>query len=221
MPTRNSAVLAGAAFLADPLHVRRSTGRQVDWAAVPEDYRDAPGQSVIAGAASAGATTLPVTALARPLKAGTTLVFDPAAGEYATVSADAAAGATSVSVNALASALEGGETAVVTGTGAKRLKAGTVVAQNTTTGKLVPRGAGGAAPAGTATFGLLETDANELALHESASGYGVIKGGHVFENLLPDATGSPKALPSAVKTELNAAGVGSFTFEQYNDNSNL
>jgi hypothetical protein len=40
----------------------------------------------------------------------------------------------------------------------------------------------------------------------------------LFENLLPDASGSPAVLPAAYKSELQAAGIGTgFAFEQYAD----
>jgi hypothetical protein len=38
----------------------------------------------------------------------------------------------------------------------------------------------------------------------------------LFENRLPDAAGTPKLLPSAFKSELNAAGLG-FAFEPFAD----
>lgn len=51
----------------------------------------------------------------------------------------------------------------------------------------------------------------------AATGYGTLKGGVLYENLLPDATGGPpKTLPAAFKTELAAAGCY-FTWEEYQD----
>jgi hypothetical protein len=40
--------------------------------------------------------------------------------------------------------------------------------------------------------------------------------GGLYENLLPDATGTPKVLPAQYKTELTAAGC-TFKFHQYAD----
>jgi len=41
-------------------------------------------------------------------------------------------------------------------------------------------------------------------------------GGPVFENLLPDASGTPKVLDPDVKAELEASGTG-WAFRQYVD----
>ena len=65
--------------------------------------------------------------------------------------------------------------------------------------------------------GMLETSALEDDPVAAKSGYGMIVGGRLYENLLPDATGSPKVLASAIKTELAASGTG-FSFEQSGDN---
>lgn len=97
-------------------------------------------------------------------------------------------------------------------TGKKELPAGTVIGEAlSTNGKISPR----AATTNPAT-GILETRAIEGADAHALTGYGVLVGGMIYENLLPDATGTPKQLTNAVKTELNAAGVG-FAFEQYGD----
>jgi len=69
------------------------------------------------------------------------------------------------------------------------------------------------------TIGIGETEMTEGMPSDAKSGYGIIIGGALWENLLPDATGSPKVLPSAYKTELQTAGVGTgFAFDQYGDN---
>jgi hypothetical protein len=48
------------------------------------------------------------------------------------------------------------------------------------------------------------------------SAYGVIVGGELYENLLPDAVAG--VLPAAIKTELNTAGVSKgFLFQTYGD----
>jgi hypothetical protein len=66
--------------------------------------------------------------------------------------------------------------------------------------------------------GLLEGDAVEGSLDDSLSGYGLLVGGVVYENLLPDATGGPPAvLASAVKTELQANCPMGWQFEVYQD----
>ena len=48
------------------------------------------------------------------------------------------------------------------------------------------------------------------------SGYGVIRGGSLYETLLPDASGSPRELAAAIKTELAANSLG-FLFSKYED----
>lgn len=95
--------------------------------------------------------------------------------------------------------------------GNKVLLAGTVVGELLGTGKVSPR----VVTTNPAT-GILETNAVENDLNAALTGYGVMLGGVLYENLLPDATGAPKVLATAVKTELNAAGTG-FSFEQYSD----
>ena len=98
-------------------------------------------------------------------------------------------------------------------TGKKILKAGTVVGELLGAGKISPR----VVTTNPAT-GILETDAVEGSKTDALSGYGMIIGGVLFEALLPDSTGSPRTLPSAMKTELQAAGVSTgFVFEKYED----
>lgn len=95
--------------------------------------------------------------------------------------------------------------------GKKFLVAGTVVGELAGAGRVAPRVA-----TTNPAIGILETDAVEDERFAALSGYGVMKGGILYENLLPDATGTPKTLSAAIKTELNAAGNG-FAFEQYGD----
>lgn len=96
-------------------------------------------------------------------------------------------------------------------TGKKVLPAGTVVGDLLGSGKVSPR-----VVTTNPAMGILETSATEGEPHAALSGYGVIIGGHLLANLLPDATGTPAVLAAAVVTELNAAGTG-FAFSQYND----
>lgn len=96
--------------------------------------------------------------------------------------------------------------------GKKVLPAGTVVGTLLGGGKISPR-----VVTTNPAVGLLATAAVEGEDFAAATGYGIFIGGVFYENLLPDATGSPKTLPSAVKTELNANGTG-FAFRAYSDN---
>lgn len=69
------------------------------------------------------------------------------------------------------------------------------------------------------TIGLLETEAEELNLSNASTGFGLIIGGAVYENMLPESTGSPKVLPTVYKSELRAPGVGKgWSWHQYGDN---
>jgi hypothetical protein len=94
-------------------------------------------------------------------------------------------------------------------TGKKVLPAGTVVGSLLGDGLISPR-----VVTTNPAIGILETVAHED--DPCISGYGVLTGGQFWENLLPDATGNPKTLASAVKTELNANGTG-FAFQQYSN----
>jgi hypothetical protein len=99
----------------------------------------------------------------------------------------------------------------VAGSGSKKLKAGTAVGDLLSSGKLSPR-----VVTTNPAIGLLETDAVQDSQTAAASGYGVIVGGVVYENLLPDAVAG--VLPSAIKTELNTAGASKgFLFQTYGD----
>lgn len=99
-------------------------------------------------------------------------------------------------------------------TGKKRLPAGTVIGELLGGNKISPR----VVTTNPAT-GILESDAVEDSLIDSMSGYGVLRGGVVYENLLPDATGGPPAtLAAAIKTELQANCPKGWQFEVYQDN---
>jgi len=97
------------AFVVDPGSIDRNSGRQVDWDAVPESYRQGS-TSIVAtstGGADIGATALSVDAIPRDMPSGTMLNF----GTWApvTVAGKAAdAGATTLPVVALAGPLPKG-----------------------------------------------------------------------------------------------------------------
>jgi hypothetical protein len=95
--------------------------------------------------------------------------------------------------------------------GKKTVKSGTVMVA-TASGKIVPR----ANRAGAETaIGLLFGTATEGQPSHSLSGYGVIIGGVIYENLLPE--GVPAA---AVKTELDGAGT-KFAWQVYADTTEV
>lgn len=196
----------------DPDSLIRTQGRQVDWALVTNRYRQGA-VAVVVGAAGAaqGATSIPVAALSGAIPGGTLLDFGGA--KFARVtSAGAAAGATSVPVAAIPTALVQDDTAWTGGTGGKFIPALTVMVE-LSSGKTVPRAIRPGAE--TAQF-MIETDAAEDQRSNALTGFGHLAGGEFFENLLPDATGSPAVLPSAYKTELRAFG-GPWLFDQYAD----
>lgn len=96
--------------------------------------------------------------------------------------------------------------------GKKLIPAGTAVGELLGGGLISPR----VVTTNPATL-ILETDAKEGDMSAAASGYGCIDGGNLYENLLPQSTGGPpRALPSAIKTELAAAGCR-FKFYTYQD----
>ncbi len=67
-------------------------------------------------------------------------------------------------------------------------------------------------------IGFLEGDAVEDDLVASESGYGLIVGATLYENLLPDATGGPPAtLAAGIKTELEDSCPRGFHFITYSD----
>jgi hypothetical protein len=208
---RTTTSISRAPFVVDPHSIVRLSGRQIDWAHVATSfYSTAVVVTVGTGGAAQGATTVPVTALPGALPNGTTLDFGGA--KFARLTAAAAAGATSLTVAALPTAVVAGDTATYVGpNGKKTLPAGTVVGSLLGSGKVSPR-----IVTTNPAIGVLETSAVEGETQAALTGYGVIAGGILYENLLPDASGSPKVLATAVKTELNANGTG-FAFEQYGD----
>lgn len=96
--------------------------------------------------------------------------------------------------------------------GKKVVYAGTVVGELLGTGKVSPR-----VVTTNPAVGVMETTAIQGELVAALSGYGIIVGGHLYENMLPDATGTPKTLAAAIKTELKNNGYA-WSFETYSDN---
>lgn len=167
--------------------------------------------SVLTADAAAGATSLAVEALDAAIEAADTAVF--AGGTLqARVTANAAAGATALVVDELQFAIPDDAQATIGGTGAKTIKAGTVMAE-LSGGKVVPRAA---RPGSETATSIQKTDAVEGDMVASLSGYGQFIGGPVYENMMPEAVAS--VIPSAFKTELNAVGVGTgFSWQVYGD----
>jgi hypothetical protein len=210
--------LSTPAFIVDLQSIDRDTGRQIDWANIPAWQQKNLGANVIvvvgAAGAAGGATSVPVGALSAAIPNGTTLDFGGA--KFARLTAAAAAGALTLTVAALPTALVSTDTATYTtaGTGGKFLKAGTCVGDVLGSGKLRPR-----VVTTNPAVGFLASDASELSETDAITGYGLIIGGYLYENLLPDATGGPPAaLAAGIKTELQVAGASKgFLFKVYED----
>lgn len=95
--------------------------------------------------------------------------------------------------------------------GKKEILAGTVMGTLLGSGKMSPRVA-----TTNPAVGVLATTAVEGSPNMPKSGYGLIIGAAVYENLLPDASGSPAVLATAVKNELKANGYA-WSFHSYAD----
>lgn len=202
------------AFIVDESSIVRDTGRQIAWELLDERYQYGAWAVVAAGTNSQNATTLNVEPLERDLPAYTLLRFG--ADEYTRTTAPAQAGATSIPCEALINAVESGDKAYVDTDHipGKTLPAGTCL-DLLSDGRVVPSAL---AIEGVSAYGLLETRADEISKSDAASGYGVICAGFIYDNLLPEATGTPKVLNGDWKTELRARG-GAWQFAQYSDDT--
>jgi hypothetical protein len=194
-------------FIVDPNSIMRDYGGQIDWAYV---RRDDSVTVTANGVAAQAATSMTVDALSNPIPSGAILTFG--SGEFAKLTAAAAKGATSLTVEALVNAIEDDDVATYVGTGIKSLSAGKVMAR-LAGGKLVPRGD---RPGSETAVGLLASGASENSQSDALTGYGLIVGGVIYENMLIDAVAG--VLPSAYKTEMQTAGVGTgFAFRAYSN----
>lgn len=195
-------------FLVDPTNFVRGYGRAVDWDSVPDSFKSSV-QTIVAGTGGASATdtTLPVDALPVALPVGTLLHFG--SGKFARLTAAAAAGATSLTVEALPNDISEDDEATYGGSGEKQIPAGTIMAK-LANGKMIPRSAVTGAET---SVGLLTSAATEKDLANSA--YGLVTGGAVYENLLPDYSAGSFA---TWQGELETAGVGAgWVWETYAD----
>jgi hypothetical protein len=166
---------------------------------------------------SSAATAMTVVEVTASIDDASTATF-PGGDIQAKLTASAAKAATSITVEPLPFAIANDATATYTensgGVGKRAIKAGTVMAE-LSSGKIVPRAA---RPGSETSIGLLITEALEDSQAASLSGYGLIVGGVIYENLLPEASGTPAVINATYKTELQTAGVGTgFSFVQYGD----
>lgn len=169
-------------YVANEHSLVRGPGRQIDWPQVPDRFGGDAFTVVTTAEALADATEISVEALADDIPAGTVLYFG--ADLYARLTAAANAGGTTLTVEALVTTVpDGSEATYRPGRRDKVIPAGSIMAQ-LANGKIVPRSA--IAGAETATH-ILESTAAESD-ETGQTGYGVIVGGAIFENLLPDVT---------------------------------
>jgi hypothetical protein len=101
--------------------------------------------------------------------------------------------------------------------GRKVIPAGTVMSK-LENGKVVPRSANVEedeveVPARY----IAETTMDEGNRTHAISGYGMLVGAVIYENLLPDADEETGLLPAGYHTELDVAGRTAFIYEQYSD----
>lgn len=205
-------------FVANEHSLQRAPGRQIDWTQVPDSFGGDAFTVTADGGESAAATSITVDALPGDIPSGALLYFGEA-GEFARLTAPASEGDTSLTVEALPNAIEDNDEATYyPGKEAKRIPAGTIMAA-LASGKLIPRSA--VTGAETATH-ILEASANEEDLvgdlgGDNHPGYGVIVGGVIYENLLPDFSDANFA---TWQGELEAAGVGTgWVWETYADDT--
>lgn len=194
------------AFVVDPASLVLSSGRQWSWADVPDSYKNSLGNKFIPGGTvysekadgqmvpRAAATTLTSVVVASNVATATKAAHGLSVGDVVYI-----AGSNLSYVN--------GQKTVATVPTADTFTYAAVGADATATGTITSN---------RVAKGITATNATENSKSDSASGYGTIVGGNLYENLLPEATGTPKVLDAQVKTELNAAGTG-FAFEQYQD----
>lgn len=208
----NTAYVSSPLFVVDWNSIDRNTGRQIDWSRVPETYRAGAAYTIKAnGAALAAATSITVDALPIALPVGTRLDFT-GAGEFAILTAPAALGATSLTVEALDAGIEDNDEAtyLVSNSNKKVIPAGTVMCIIAANNKMVPRVA---RPGSEEAIGLLVSSATEDEGTEGLSGYGVVIGGVIYENLLPETI-------TSYKTELENNGT-SWAWQTYADSSEV
>jgi hypothetical protein len=194
------------AFVVDPQSLARNSGRQIDWTKVPASYKNTAGVKVLDAGTVLGVT---VDGPAVPRAAAQTLTSVVVASNVATATLNGHGYKVGdkLTIAGASLAYANGQIVVASVADANTFTYAATGANATATGTI------------TAAYSaqcILETVAVEDSASDSKSGYGCLIGGVLFENRLPDASGTPKVLPSAFKSELNAAGLG-FAFEQFAD----
>lgn len=197
----NGATLAGATSLTvDALTGPIPAGTRLDFTGAGE-------MVLTTAAAAAAATTIAIEAADAAIEDNDTALF--AGGtQQARVTASADKGATTIAVDELQFGIADNAQASFFGSGSKSARAGTIMAE-LADGTIIPRSE--VTGAETATHILLETAAENSNV-ASLSGFGVVAGGLIYGELLPDAANAAFA---TWKTELEAAGP--FRWTKYED----
>jgi hypothetical protein len=193
--------LTRARAIVDESSLERMNGAQIDWASITADADGAKrvkAGTVVSRMASGKvqprsyALTLTSVVVASNVATATKVAHGFSVGEQQYIS-----GANLAYANGLVTiaTVADADTFTYAATGANATATGTIIASRVATE-------------------ILETDATDLNLAESYSGYGSIVGGVLYANLLPDAAGTPKVLPAEYVTELKNAGC-TFKFRQY------
>ncbi|MFW6182845.1 MAG: hypothetical protein ACOC8X_03540 [Chloroflexota bacterium] len=200
-----------APFAANVHSLVYGPGRQVDWAQVPDSFGGDAFTVTLDAAASVDDTSLTVEALEGDIPSGAVLYFDP--DEFARVTEPAEEGDTTITVEALVTAIaDGAEATWYPRQQGKVIPAGTIMAE-LSSGKLIPREA--VTGSEEATHILAASAAEEDVA--GSTGYGVLVGGAIYQNLLPDAD---HASFDTWIGELETAGVGiGWVWESYSDDT--
>jgi hypothetical protein len=190
----------------DPHSIILNSGRQVDWANVPDSFKNSAGDKELPAFKAMSETA---AGLLVPRSATTTLTSVVVASNVATATKTGhgfsvgevvrIAGSNLSYANGLKTiaTVPDADTFTFEATGSNATATGTITAVRRATM-------------------LLATPAFENNKSDAMTGYGCIIGGGLYENMLPDASGTPKVLSDDIKDELNATGTG-FYFEQYGD----
>lgn len=199
----NTYYLTRARAIVDETSLERTEGAKINWSAVTADSDGA--KRVKAGTVvsrrSDGkveprsyALTLTSVVVAANVATATKTAHGFSVGETVYISGGSLSYANGVKTIA---SVPDADTFTYAATGSNATATGTIVASRVATE-------------------ILESDACDLNYAESHSGRATIVGGVLYENLLPDATGTPKVLPSGYKSELVTAGC-TFKYRQYAD----
>lgn len=204
MTQTSSGTLTLPPFIADAFSVQRTLGAQIDFSLVSASREGAAGKKEVPGG----------TVMGR-LQTGKIV---PRA-DFSLAAAIAVVGTTGTATVAAGHGLLTGQEVVISD-GNASIDGRHTITVTSSTEFTFPLPAGGSGDGSTTVrlpaTEILVSSATEGELQAAKSGYGTLRGGMLFDNLLPDATGSPKKLPAAVKAELAESNTY-FSYVQYED----